>query len=124
MPKILNPNTENARFDLSTMIEEWKDFLEAQCGYEKADPALVAALTARHHSLLRTLLHEELGFGWEEFEGLIIIPDHLAQMLEHQQAVFNISVLDQVWRDCFETVNEELDQIEEQLHLEREHGLM
>lgn len=123
MPYIVDPSTEQTRFDLSTLMQEWVDFLETQCGYEKADFALVATLSARHHALFRTILHEELGVGWEEIEGLLIIPDHLWALMQYQGEKISIHQLDLVWHDCFEAVNEEMDEIEEQLHLEREHGL-
>lgn len=124
MAHLIDLNTGQTRFDLSTMIQEWVDFLEAQCGYEKADMALVAVLASRHHGLLRTLLHEELGFGWEEVEGLLIIPDYLWSLLEYQQEKLNLHQFDLIWSDCFDHVVEELDGLEEQIARERELGLV
>jgi hypothetical protein len=120
----LIPATEKTRFDLSTMIQEWVDFLESQCGYEKADFALVAVLTWEHAKAFHTMLHEELGVHWDDIEGVFLMPLGLYRLMERNGTPLDLSHLDVIWSDCFEDVNVRFDEIEDRLYDEHAHGLV
>jgi hypothetical protein len=107
------------------MMQEWVDFLETQCGYEKADMAFVAVLTHEHNLAFHEMIHAE-GLCWDDITGDFLVEDALWQMMERTTGGFPYSreALDLVWSDCFDAVNERFDEIEERLHQEREHGLV
>jgi hypothetical protein len=125
MPVRISLNTEQTRFDLAAMIQEWVDFLETQCGYEKADFALVALLVHEHSLNFRQIIHDE-GFHWDDLSGDFLVGDFVWQVMQDTSGGFPYSreALDQVWSDCFEAVNEAFDSVEERLHQERELGLL
>lgn len=117
-------NTEQTRFDLAAMIQEWVDFLETQCGYEKADFALVAVLTNEHTEAFREMARNE-GLDWDDLSGDFLVPDRLWESMQANGGwPYSLEVWDLIWSDCFQAVSDAVDYAEEQLHLEREHGLV
>lgn len=117
-------NSSQVCFDLPTMIEEWSGFLTSECGYDKADPALVSALVHHHNALFHEVIHEE-GMCWDDITGDFLVSQELFRMMELSGGFpYSREALDLVWADCFDAVNEQFDQIEEQVHREREHGLV
>jgi hypothetical protein len=118
---IVNMNTAQTRFDLATLLAEWRGFLENQCGYEKVDPSLVAVLVFEHGKLFHEVIHDE-GLCWDDITGNFIVPGHV--MTATGGFPYSLEALDLIWTDCFDGVNERFDEIEERLHQEREHGLV
>lgn len=117
-------NTEQSRFDLAAMIQEWVDFLETQCGYEKADFGLVAVLVHEHHQAFHEMVHDE-SMCWDDINGEFLIGDFVWQVMEANGGFpYSREVWDLVWSDCFDAVNERFDEIEEKFHQEREQGLV
>lgn len=121
MNRICEPGTDKTRFDYMTMQEEWRDFLEVQCGYDKADPALVAALTSAHAGMLSQVLSEHF-VAWNDLEGVFAVPEWIYQANEGKFPLTRED-LDMVWSNCFDYVNECFDEIEERVEEERARGL-
>jgi hypothetical protein len=113
---VYEPNTEKTRFDLTTMMQEWHDFLLSQCGYEKADPALVAVLTFEHSKVFAEILKEGTGISWNDIEGRLLVPAELDQSMKAQGLHLDLGQLDVIWADAFNEVNERFDEIESDLY--------
>jgi hypothetical protein len=125
MTVIVDLNTDQTRFDLTAMIQEWSDFLVSSCGYDKADPALVSALVHHHNVAFHEFCHDE-GMCWDDISGTFLVSDELYARMVSVNGDFPYSreAIDLVWADCFDGVNENFDAIEERLYQEREHGLV
>jgi hypothetical protein len=121
MPIQIDLSTEQTRFDLAAMVQEWTDFLESQCGYEKADPALVAILAFEHNRRFHEAIHDE-GMCWDDVSGTFLAPD--CYIDPFGRFMYSREALDMVWSDCFEDVNDEFDTFEEQYAQERAQGLV
>lgn len=119
---IINPNTEQARYDYLTMQTEWRDFLEAQCGCDKADPALVAALTQRHACLFREALYE-LEILWSDLDGRLGVPPHVVAVHGDETPITR-EELEEMWSNAFDYVNESFEEIEAGVDEERSRGVL
>lgn len=112
---------ELVRFDYMTMTEEWVNFLETQCGYEKADMALVAALSFVHAALFVTGL-EENSIKWNDLDGTFGVQDQV--VLAYGGCPLTREELDEVWSNAFDYTNEQFDEIEQRIADERGHGIV
>lgn len=125
MPYVsFDPNTEQTRFDLTAMMQEWSDFTQAQCGYEELDSLFVARLTAENHELLARTLWEESSLIWDAIDGVFAISADIL-LANGGKLPLTLEQLDLIWHDCFNTISDErFEAIQETLSDERRFGLV
>lgn len=111
-------------FEITALIQEWHDFLLAQCGYEEADHELIARLAARNAHAFGTVLWDEASVLWNPVEGHFSVPARI-YFANGQRPPLTLEQLDLIWSDCFdETSNDWFEGIESDLYAEREHQLL
>ncbi len=112
-------------FDLTVMMSQWHEFLHDSCGFEKPEPDLVMALTAKHAELFTGLLHE-MGVDWDAFQGTFLSLTKDWTALKDEGSVKEMAdMFSWMWKDTFDEVGlEHYDEVETTLWHEKEHGLL
>lgn len=112
-------------FGLTAMMSQWHEFLHDSCGFEKPDPALVTALTAKHAELFTALLHE-MGVDWDAVQGSFLCLTKNWTALKAEGSPKEMAdMFTWMWKDTFDEVGiEHYDTIDTNLWQEKEHGLL
>jgi hypothetical protein len=108
-------STEQTRFDIAALTQEWSDYSQAQAGYEKLDADLVARLTWMHVTVFKAEL-DSLRIMWDQLNGAFVLPTW---------ETMDLHDLDLLWNTVFETVDQEFfERTEEDIAQEAEQGIL
>lgn len=113
---VYKPGTEGRSFEITTMIEEWRDVLSWDT--PKMDPALVALLTAKQAERFDRHVMFECHLKWRQLDGTFEVWGLVDGRVPTPE------MLDEIWSDTFDEVQCMLGDIEEDVLDERALGLI
>lgn len=119
---VFSASGEKTRFDFTTMLEEWKFFIQNEADQPEFDPQLVTVLAVEHMETFVGRLREE-SIAWNPLEGLFAMPKVLVDANGGELPITRDD-LDQFWSDAFDAVSGAFDDIESIVAFERKMGLI